>query len=86
MIITVANYVGLVLVLSGIRLTWLLRSHVDRDRLKELDDISKAFSVFGPSYEILSDKGRKLLTTSYILYGCGAFLPSTIAIVTVFSK
>jgi hypothetical protein len=86
MITVYTNYVALALVLSGIRVTWLLRNHVDREYIRNLDDISRAFSVLGPSYEVLSDKGRKLLATSYILYASGILLPGVIATFRIFWK
>jgi hypothetical protein len=86
MITVYTNYVALALVLSGIRVTWLLRNHVDREHMQNLGDISKAFSLLGPSYEVLSEKGRKLLATSYILYASGMLSPIVIATITAFCK
>jgi hypothetical protein len=75
----IVYYLGLAALLLGVTITWRLRRHVDKERLQKTEDLSKAFSLFGPSYEVLSDKGRKLLAASYVLIFGGILLPMVVA-------
>jgi hypothetical protein len=65
-------------ILSGVIIRFSLSKHIDKDRLIALDDPSRAFSLLGPSYEVLTEKGKRLLTTSYFLFGGGFLLPFVI--------
>src|ERR1035438_10280509 len=69
------TYLCLVGIISGVIVRFSVSKHIDKERMIDLDDPSRAFSLLGPSYEVLTEKGKRLLTMSYVLFGGGFLLP-----------
>ena len=73
MINVAISFFCLAAIISGLLVRFGVSKHIDKARMIALDDPSRAYSLLGPSYEVLTDKGKRLLTTSYVLFG-GVFL------------
>jgi hypothetical protein len=74
------SYLCLAAILSGIVVRFGVSKHIDKERMAALDDPSRAFSLLGPSYEVLTYKGKRLLTASYVLFGGGFLLSFVIGV------
>jgi hypothetical protein len=73
MIFAAISWLCLVAIIIGVIMRFGLAKYVDKERMKSVENPSQAFSILGPSYEVLTDKGKALLATSYVLFG-GGFL------------
>ena len=80
MIYAAISWLCLAAIISGVFVRFSLTKHIDKERLNNIGDPSRAYSFLGPSYEVLNDRGRGLLTTSYVLFGGGFLLPFMIGV------
>jgi hypothetical protein len=80
MIYAAISYLCLAAIISGFVVRFSLTKHVDKERMNNIGDPSRAYSFLGPSYEVLNDRGRSLLKTSYVLFGSGFLLPFMIGV------
>jgi hypothetical protein len=80
-LLVLAKLVCIVGIIGAIVVNRMLPRHVDPERLRSVSDPARSFSSLGPSYEVLSDRGRRLLSISYILAGGGVALAMVLVLI-----
>ena len=80
----IVTFVGWVGVVIGGLILRRLPDHIDKRPMAAVTNPAHCFSSFGPSHEVLTDRGRKLLAASYIFVGGGLVLPGVSFVVSHF--